>query len=147
MASPCFWGYAVTRMNGIPNSRVSQKGDHKLAVVAYVIVALMIVFAFTRVTTVGEVSPIVLYSFLFMFATILFAQITNFMDNKRLLAQRDRSIEEISRSEERYQELATHDSLTQLCNRSFFISELDGVLASESDDSTPIAVLFIDLDR
>jgi diguanylate cyclase (GGDEF)-like protein len=51
------------------------------------------------------------------------------------------------RTEERTQHEALHDSLTGLPNRNLFLDRLQHALAAASRRSSPIAVLFLDLDQ
>jgi diguanylate cyclase (GGDEF)-like protein/PAS domain S-box-containing protein len=56
-------------------------------------------------------------------------------------------ISERKRSEDQVQWQASHDALTQLPNRSFFLERLDQVLTIARRRSEQAAVLFLDLDR
>ncbi len=141
-----FWVHGTTTADGIPKHQPNHKSEIKLAVVAYIMIAAILGIAFTTVSRVEEVPSVVLYSFLMVFAAILVTQIVGFFDNKKLVESQHNSIIEISKSEEKYQELATHDTLTDLVNRSYFIESLESEL-DQIDEDDSLAVMFIDLDR
>lgn len=133
--------------NPVPSHAGNVRSEMTLAMGSYIAVALVIVFGFTQARSTSDVADVIIYSFLFTFVAILVAQIIGFFDNKRLVSAQQQSIEEISESEERYQDLATHDTLTHLSNRTYFIEQLSESLRSLTKEQPPLAVMFIDLDR
>jgi diguanylate cyclase (GGDEF)-like protein/PAS domain S-box-containing protein len=56
-------------------------------------------------------------------------------------------ITEMKRAEQRLRHLASHDALTGLTNRSFFITHLEGAIERARDESKELALFFLDLDR
>jgi diguanylate cyclase (GGDEF)-like protein len=53
----------------------------------------------------------------------------------------------MKRAEQRLRHLASHDALTGLTNRSFFITHLEGAIERARDESKELALFFLDLDR
>jgi diguanylate cyclase (GGDEF)-like protein/PAS domain S-box-containing protein len=62
------------------------------------------------------------------------------------IAMHARDITESKAAEQRQRELATHDHLTGLPNRSLFNDRLDGAVARHARDRRGVAVMFCDLD-
>ncbi|MBW1882857.1 MAG: EAL domain-containing protein [Deltaproteobacteria bacterium] len=60
--------------------------------------------------------------------------------------ERHRMVREINDSKKRQRFLATHDSLTELPNRSSFMAQLRSALAHAERSGTQLAVMFLDLD-
>lgn len=58
-----------------------------------------------------------------------------------------RDISERKRSEERLRHMAQHDALTGLANRALFSDRLQRALANAQRDCTPLALMFLDLDK
>jgi len=56
-------------------------------------------------------------------------------------------VTDIKRAEQRLRHLATHDALTGLTNRSFFIAHLEAAIERARDESRELALFFLDLDR
>ncbi|AST35018.2 EAL domain-containing protein [Ralstonia solanacearum] len=56
-------------------------------------------------------------------------------------------ITDFKRAEQRLRHLASHDALTGLTNRSFFIAHLDSAIERARDESRELALFFLDLDR
>ncbi|MCR9092968.1 MAG: EAL domain-containing protein [bacterium] len=60
--------------------------------------------------------------------------------------ERHRTLQALTQAKRKHQFLATHDTLTELPNRYWFMDQLDRLLARSQRSNTPIAVFFIDLD-
>jgi diguanylate cyclase (GGDEF)-like protein len=146
-ASIIAWSYATLTPSGKPIKKGTVHGEKMLTIGVFGTIFATIVFAFARISSTKNISPAVLYSFVAMFVAVLVAQFVSYFDNKKLQAEQDEAIVKISQSEERYQDLATHDSLTGLVNRSFFIAELKHTLDECKKNGEDLALLFIDLDR
>ncbi|MCA1831670.1 MAG: EAL domain-containing protein [Actinobacteria bacterium] len=61
-------------------------------------------------------------------------------------SQLEKSLEELTRVKEQLKHQAFHDSLTGLANRELFTNRVEHAAARGSRSTTPIAVLFLDLD-
>ncbi len=64
-----------------------------------------------------------------------------------LLRQRITRLLQASQAEKRVHQLAYHDSLTELPNRTFFMEHLSSVLQRQRANGELVALLFLDLDR
>ncbi len=64
-----------------------------------------------------------------------------------LLRQRITRLLQASYAEQRMHQLAYHDSLTELPNRTYFMEHLASVLQKEHTEGDMLALLFLDLDR
>lgn len=146
MAVICWVSFSLSKYP-VPRFKGSVRSEVSLAISSYVIVACVIAFSVLYAGSIQDVSTIVVYSFLLTFVTILIAQITSFFDSKRLVVAQQLAINEISKSEEKYQELATHDPLTKLANRDFFIKKIRAELNGENIADRQFAIMFVDLDR
>ncbi len=62
------------------------------------------------------------------------------------VTDRFRAEEALRESQERYRHLALHDPLTGLANRAYFMERLEAAVARSAQQSSGIAVLFLDLD-
>lgn len=141
------WCFAAAQSSGKPVKQPTVKGENYLTVGVNIVVFMTITFAALKVATLQSIPNAVSYSFLAMFVIVLIAQLVGHFENKKLQASQDQAILRITQSEEKYQELATHDPLTTLCNRTFFIEELESALRVSQQTQEQIAVVFIDLDR
>ncbi len=142
-----FWIIASTQKSGKPTNKPTIKGENYLTIGVNVFVLFTIMFAAIKFPTLEVVPHAVSYSFLMMFVIVLVAQLVGHFENKRIQADQQLAIMRITQSEEKFQDLATHDTLTDLCNRTFFIDELKRALVERKGSDAQIAVLFIDLDR
>lgn len=60
--------------------------------------------------------------------------------------ERHRILQDLTKAEQRHRFLATHDSLTELPNRYWFMEHLESAMAAVKRRQTQLAVLFFDLD-
>ena len=141
------WVYAAIRSSGKPVKQPTVRGENYLTIGVNSVVFLTIIFAGFTLTTREVIPQSVSFSFLSVFVIVLIAQLVGHFENKRLQKIQAQSIESISKSEERYQELATHDTLTNLNNRTFFVESLKRELTLSSETNQQVAILFVDLDR
>ncbi len=141
------WCYASAQRSGDPSKQPTVKGENYLTVGVNIVVFITISFAAIKIVEMQTIPHAVSYSFLAMFVIVLVAQLVGHFENKKLQANQDMAIERITISEEKYQELATHDPLTTLSNRTCFIEELEASLEVAGTTQQQIAVIFIDLDR
>lgn len=142
-----FWVSSSFIADPVPRHKGNLRSEVTLASGSYVAVGSVLIFAFFQARSLETVADVIVYSFLFTYLAIVVAQVIGFADNKRLVADQQRSIFEISQSEEKYQQLAVHDTLTSLHNRTYFIAALKESLAVLENKENNLAVFFVDLDR
>jgi len=139
--------YVAIQKSGKPEKMPSVVGENQLTLGVNITVLATILFAVIAVPGFDPIPNAILVSFVVMFVAVLIAHLVGHFENKKLIADREKSIIEISESEERYQELATHDTLTHLSNRTYFIEKLDDALKFAKEQELELAIFFIDLDR
>lgn len=142
-----FWLFASTRKSGKPTKSPTIRGENYLTIGVNSVVAITIGVAAFGIPRMEKIPYSISYSFLLVFVVVLIAQLAGHFENKRLQKIQSISIQSITKSEEKFQELATHDSLTKLHNRTYFIDALKSALEEVELSGERIAVLFIDLDR
>ncbi|MBX3259486.1 MAG: diguanylate cyclase [Labilithrix sp.] len=77
----------------------------------------------------------------------LCARVSNYLRLKQLQAQLERQNDELERKNRELAALATIDPLTGLHNRRYFLTAVEGEVASARATSTPGSVLMIDIDH
>jgi|GEM_PF-2959889 len=141
------WVFAATRQSGKPTKYPTIQGENLLTIGVNSVVVLTIAIAAFGVARLETIPYSVSYSFLLVFVAVLVAQLVGHFENKRLQRIQSESIEEISKSEEKFQELATHDTLTDLVNRNHFIEMIKNELGKENIVEKQFSIMFVDLDR
>lgn len=142
-----FWVFASTRSSGKPVKHPTIQGENLLTIGVNFVVIMTIAVAGFGIPYMETIPYAVSYTFLLVFVVVLTAQLAGHFENKRLQKIQSESIETISKSEEKFQELATHDTLTNLANRGFFIERIRDELAKEDSFEKKFAIMFVDLDR
>jgi diguanylate cyclase len=79
-------------------------------------------------------------------ALVVIRQLTAFADNARLLDELREALRERDRLTTRLHEMAFHDGLTGLANRTLFHDQLDAALARARRSGHTVAVMLLDLD-
>ena len=141
------WMFAIAQKSSKPLKSITIKGENILTIGVNVFIFFTIIFSTYAITTLETIPKAISYGFVGVFITVSIAQMVGHFENKRLQMIQSKSIEVISKSEEKFQELATHDTLTNLANRKYFIDWIKSELSLENLVDKKFAIMFIDLDR